>query len=68
MEALKEYYRSLGYPESRWHIGPEHPHLEDYAIRLLETLPRARVLEVGYQAGGLYCFRWNWTNASVEIV
>jgi predicted O-methyltransferase YrrM len=52
MEALKEYYRSLGYPESRWHIGPEHPHLEDYAIRLLETLPRARVLEVGYQAGG----------------
>lgn len=52
METLEEYYKRLGYPESRWHIGPEHPRLEEYAICLLETLPRARVLEVGYQAGG----------------
>ena len=52
MSELSAYYTALGYPASRWHIGAEHPLLEEYAIRLLATLPRARVLEVGYQAGG----------------
>lgn len=52
MHALADFYEALGYPKSRWHIGPEHPSLETYAIRLLESLPNARVLEVGYQAGG----------------
>ena len=52
MSELAAYYTALGYPASRWHIGAEHPLLEEYAIRLLGTLPRARVLEVGYQAGG----------------
>jgi predicted O-methyltransferase YrrM len=49
---LAAYYAALGYPTSRWHIGAEHPLLEEYAIRLLATLPCARVLEIGYQAGG----------------
>jgi hypothetical protein len=35
-----------------WHIGQEHPHLENYALRLLRQLPRSRVLEIGFQAGG----------------
>ena len=52
MTTLSEYYQGLGYPGSRWHIGREHPHLEEYAIRLLHGMPRAKVLEVGYQAGG----------------
>jgi predicted O-methyltransferase YrrM len=52
MITLPEYYESLGYPRGRWHIGNEHPHLEEHAIRLLREMPRARVLEVGYQAGG----------------
>ncbi|MFQ5856386.1 MAG: class I SAM-dependent methyltransferase, partial [Anaerolineae bacterium] len=52
MSTLEEYYESLGYPRSHWHIGWEHPHLEEYAIRLLQGMPRARVLELGYQAGG----------------
>jgi len=49
---LAEYYRSLGYPSSKWHVGVEHPDLEDYALRLLQGLPTPRVLEIGYQAGG----------------
>lgn len=52
MTELAAYYEALGYPPSRWHIGAEHPLLEEYAIRLLGAPPRARVLEVGYQAGG----------------
>jgi len=50
--SLAEYYQSLGFPASKWHVGAEHPRLEQYAIRLLQTLPGARVLEIGYQAGG----------------
>ena len=49
---LQEYYEDLGLPDSHWHIGPEHPALENYALRLLADLPQARVLEVGYQSGG----------------
>lgn len=52
MGTLAEYYESLGYPQSRWHVGAEHPALEQYAVGLLRRLSRARVLEVGYQAGG----------------
>jgi hypothetical protein len=52
MVTLAEYYRALGYTSDRWHIGQEHPYLEDFAIRLLRQLSRARVLEIGYQAGG----------------
>lgn len=52
MQALSEYYTSLGFSPSEWHVGPEHPRLEEYAIDLLRRLPGGRVLEVGYQAGG----------------
>lgn len=50
--SLAEYYQSLGFPTSKWHVGAEHPYLEQYAIRLLQTLSGGRVLEIGYQAGG----------------
>lgn len=49
---LAEYYAKLGLPPNKWHIGPEHPHLENYALKLLKQLSRAYVLEIGYQAGG----------------
>jgi predicted O-methyltransferase YrrM len=52
VSTLAEYYESLGYPPSRWHVGAEHPALEEYAVSFLRSLPRARVLEIGYQAGG----------------
>lgn len=52
MKELSAYYEALGYPPARWHIGAEHPLLEETAIRLLGNRPRARVLEIGYQAGG----------------
>jgi len=52
MVTLAEYYRGLGYTPDKWHIGQEHPHLENVAIRLLKQLRTARVLEIGYQAGG----------------
>jgi predicted O-methyltransferase YrrM len=50
--SLFEYYHSLGLSPSQWHVGPEHPYLEEYVIRLLHTLPAVRVLEIGYQSGG----------------
>ena len=52
MRTLAEYYAAVGYPPARWLIGPEHPSLEDAAIHLLGSMPAARVLEIGYQAGG----------------
>jgi len=52
MKALSDYYVSLGYEAGRWHIGGEHPHLEECAVRLLAPLQSKRVLEIGYQAGG----------------
>jgi predicted O-methyltransferase YrrM len=52
MMTLEEYYSGLGYGPDQWHIGQEHPHLENFAIYLLKQLRTARVLEIGYQAGG----------------
>lgn len=52
MITLPEYYANLGYTPDQWHIGREHPYLENYAPGLLEDLPCAQVLEIGYQAGG----------------
>ena len=45
---LSEYYTSLGLTPEQWHVGPEHPYLEEYAIDILSRLPSARVLEIGY--------------------
>ena len=49
---LEEYYVSLGLPRSAWHVGPEHPALEELALRLLGSMRTARILEIGVQAGG----------------
>lgn len=50
--SLQQYYARLGLPEEAWHIGPEHPSIENLAIRLLATTRQARILEVGVQSGG----------------
>jgi len=50
---LQDYYQNLGLPEEAWHIGPEHPGLEQFALRILATLAQARTLELGVQSGGL---------------
>lgn len=52
MRTLQQYYTSLGMPEDAWHVGPEHPSLEELAISLLSTTQQARILEVGVQSGG----------------
>lgn len=52
MKTLAEYYTNLGYPPELWHLGDEHPAIENYAIQLAHRLPLARVLEIGVQSGG----------------
>ena len=52
MMTLEEYYTRLGLPREAWHIGPEHPALEQLALRLLTSMRSARILEIGVQAGG----------------
>jgi predicted O-methyltransferase YrrM len=52
IQTLQQYYASLGLPEDAWHVGPEHPSIEELAIRLLATTRHARILEVGVQSGG----------------
>ena len=52
MMTLAEYYAALGYTSDHWPIGLKHPYLENYVLRLIEKFPWARVLEIGYQAGG----------------
>lgn len=52
VQTLQQYYASLGLPEEAWHVGPEHPSIEELAIRLLATTRHARILEVGVQSGG----------------
>ena len=44
-----EYFHRLQIP---YHIGKEHPALEQLALTLLRQSPRKHVLELGYQAGG----------------
>lgn len=51
MMPLADYYQGLGFSSKQWHIGSEHPKLEEYAIELLQKMHHPRVLEVGYQAG-----------------
>lgn len=49
---LRDYYTSLGLDEEAWHIGPEHPALEELGLALLASTRRRRILEIGVQAGG----------------
>jgi len=51
-ESLADYYRRLGLAEDAWHVGPEHPSLEQLALRILAESDGARILEVGVQSGG----------------
>ena len=46
---LQAYYESQGIP---YHIGKEHPALEQYALSVLWGMGHRHVLELGYQAGG----------------
>jgi len=48
---LQEYYADLGLVEDAWHVGPEHPGLEELGISLLDH-GKARILEIGVQSGG----------------
>jgi predicted O-methyltransferase YrrM len=50
--ALSEYYRSRGLSEDAWHVGAEHPSLENLALDILASTRRTRILEIGVQAGG----------------
>jgi hypothetical protein len=49
---LHHYYRSLDLPEESWHVGPEHPGLEELGIRLVMGTKQRRILEIGVQSGG----------------
>jgi hypothetical protein len=49
---LAEHYRRLGLTESAWHIGPEHPGIEELGLRVLASTGGARILELGVQSGG----------------
>jgi hypothetical protein len=49
---LQHYYRGLNLPEESWHVGPEHPSLEERAIRLIAETGQGRILEIGVQSGG----------------
>lgn len=49
---LQQYYASLGLADDAWHVGPEHPALEELGLAVLATTRRPRILELGVQAGG----------------
>jgi predicted O-methyltransferase YrrM len=49
---LGEHYLSAGLSPEQFWFGPEHPALEERALRLLRERPSQRVLEIGYSAGG----------------
>lgn len=51
-EELTRYYLERGLDRPQFWHGPEHPALEQVALRLLDARASRRVLEVGYQAGG----------------
>ena len=52
MSSLAAYYQAVGLDASQWHVGPEHPRLEEHAIEVLRARRGRRLLEIGYQAGG----------------
>jgi predicted O-methyltransferase YrrM len=49
---IAEFYSRLGLHPDAWHIGPEHPALEQLGIAISERLAQNRVLELGVQSGG----------------
>jgi len=49
---LIRFYLGHGLTADQFWFGHEHPMLEETALRLLAGRARARVLEIGYQAGG----------------
>lgn len=49
---IRAYYEQAGLPDDAWHIGPEHPGLEQLALRVIEAHSAARLLELGVQSGG----------------
>ncbi len=49
---LAEFYQSRGLNDESWHLGPEHPALEELALRTLQGSKETRILEVGVQSGG----------------
>ncbi|MDO8793176.1 MAG: class I SAM-dependent methyltransferase [Vicinamibacterales bacterium] len=51
-KALAQYYTDAGLPPAVWHLGPEHPALEQCVIDRLTRMTGKRVLEIGVQAGG----------------
>jgi predicted O-methyltransferase YrrM len=49
---LQQYYRDLGLADDGWHLGPEHPSLEQLGVALVTATKKRRILEIGVQAGG----------------
>lgn len=49
---LEDFYAAAGLAPECWHIGPEHPSLEQVAIEELQQRRGRRLLEIGVQAGG----------------
>ncbi len=49
---LSQYYLDQGLRKEEFWIGPEHPALEEFAIKYLKQSSSKVVLEIGYQAGG----------------
>ncbi len=50
--SLAEFYRAEGLSDDVWHVGAEHPSLENAALEILEEMTSCRILEVGVQSGG----------------
>jgi len=49
---LRKFYVDQGLHDKDFHIGPEHPGLEEKALLLVKDIPAPRILEIGYQSGG----------------
>ena len=49
---LRTFYENQGLSSADYHIGPEHPGLEEKAIQLIQDHPLPKILEIGYQSGG----------------
>lgn len=52
LDELRAFYENQGLTSADYHIGPEHPGLEEKAIQLIQEHQSPKILEIGYQSGG----------------
>ena len=51
-QTLQKYYQCKGFSPKQYHIGAEHPALENFFLQFTKEMTRLHIMEIGFQSGG----------------